>query len=155
MKTTEIGNLFERIKKHYNTFGYDEEKIKEWHKFLKDFTNDSVLDNFDKFVLEYHDRPPFVYELTRGAIKNEETNEMRLQCEFCKEYIEYSNYETHWRRCDKIDFINRRAKELKGEGIDYNLYRTMSDTELNERYRKIMEHLVKTQDTSKPLFQTL
>lgn len=150
MRITEIKTLLERIKKHYNTFGYDEEKITEWHRFLKDYTNDSVLKNFDNYVLDGNERPPIVSELIKNADKEylEEVKPVYIQCDICGEKIlvadEWDVFEKHHRRCQKIDFINRECKRIKGEGIDYNHYRTMSDDDLNQRYRKIMDNWKET-----------
>ena len=66
MNKKDILDLFNRIKSHYNMFTYDEAKILEWSKFLKEYDAKEVSNNFDKFILEYHDRPPMCYELTRG-----------------------------------------------------------------------------------------
>lgn len=147
MKVTDIKVLLERIKKHYNNFGYDDMKAQEWHRFLKGYTKESVFNNLDKFILEYYDRPPIVGELIKGATKEfeEERPPVYIQCDLCKEKIligtdEWDVFETHHRRCSKIDFINREAKRIKGEGIDFNFYRTMSDDELDGRYRKIMNN---------------
>lgn len=146
MKITEIKVLLERIKKHYNTFGYDGGKITEWHRFLKDYTSESILKNLDTFILEYHDRPPIVGELVRGATKEEEPERkpVYIQCDICKEKIlvgdDWNVFETHHRRCSKIDFIDRESKRIRGEGIDYNFYKFMSDDDLDQRYRKIMDN---------------
>ena len=146
MKVNEVKNLFERIKRHYNTFGYDEMKLAEWHRFLKHYTTDSILNNLDNFIMESHDRPPLLNELTRNAIKTdvEETKAVYIPCEYCKEKIlvgdDWTEYNKHHRRCSKIDFINRESRRIRGEDIDFNLYVNMSDNELDTRYNKIMRN---------------
>lgn len=146
MRINEITKLFERIKKHYNTFGYDEEKVAEWHRFLKDYTEESILKNFDNFILEGNERPPIVNELIKNADKEylEERKPVYIQCDLCGEKIlvgdDWDVFETHHRRCSKIDFINRESKRIRGEGIDYNFYKYMSEDDLNQRYRKIMDN---------------
>jgi hypothetical protein len=70
-----------------------------------------------------------ITSLTRGIskIEAEEEQLVYLQCDLCKEKILVGNdfdvFEKHHRRCSKIDFIDRQAKELKGEGIDKQHFR--------------------------------
>lgn len=148
MKQNDIITLFERIKSHYNVFVYNDEKVKEWHRFLKDFNNSEVLDNLDKFILEYHDRPPLIYELTRGLEKIEKEPEkyVYIQCEYCKERIlvgdDDTPFEKHHRRCSKIDFMDRQSKEIRGYGVDKAHLRELSDEELDTKYNKIMNNWV-------------
>jgi len=148
MNKMEIARLFERIKKHYNTFGYDDAKIEEWHRFLQYYNNEDILNSFDKFLAIGYDRPPYLVELTKNLNKIETTNaSKRLQCEFCKEWVEYNTmdeFDRHWRRCDKIDFINKQRLEIEGIEIDYEKYRKMSNEELDRRYRKIMDNWKET-----------
>lgn len=136
MKVTELTKMFERIKKHYNTFGYDDGKVAEWHRFLKDYNNESILKNLDTYILEYHDRPPTMSELIRGADKEitEERKPVFIQCDICKKKIlvgdDWDVFETHHRRCSKIDFIHRRR------GINLT---NKNDYEIDRAYRESME----------------
>ena len=150
MNDREIIALFERIKRHFNNFGYDSDKVSEWKRFLKDYDKREVENNLDKFITEGHDRPPLIFELTRNLFKTTapETKPYYIQCEYCGEKIltedDWGVYELHHRRCQKIDFINRQRKEIEGKEIDYAKYRAMSDEELNKRYRRIMDNWVET-----------
>lgn len=133
MRVNDITKMFERIKKHYNTFGYDDTKVQEWHRFLKDYSNESIARNLDKYILEAYDRPPIVGELLRGAEKefNDEIKPVYIQCDICKEKIlmtdDWSEFNRHYRRCQMKDFIRRQ----EGVGI-------VEDDELEERYNKAM-----------------
>lgn len=150
MRENEIIQLFERIKMHYNTFTYDTNKITEWHRFLKEYYFKDVLDNLDRFILEYHDRPPLVFELTKGIERiprDHILEEKNIQCDLCRKiitYYEWDEFEKHHRRCEKIDFIDRQSKKIRGEGIDKIKYYNMSDNDLDTRYRKIMDNWVET-----------
>lgn len=164
MKAKDIKDLFERIKRQYNTFGYDDLKVQEWYKFLKDYSTEDVNDNFDKYILEYHDRPPLMNELFKNLHKTTEEAEEKLlwvKCDLCGESIlvgnDWGEFNKHYRRCQKIDFIDRQAKEKRGEGIDKEHFRSLNDNELDEKYRKWMdgwEQKNKDLDLSK-LFQRL
>ena len=150
MKVSEIVNLFERIKKHYNNFGYDDQKVQEWNKFLKNYTNESVSDNFEKYILDGLDRPPLVAELIRNADKvNEEVKPpVYIQCDLCKKKLligedDWEIFEKHHRKCSKIDFIDRQTQKTLGEVIDKEEYYAMSDEELDSIYRKVMDAYTK------------
>lgn len=146
MKLEEIKQLLKRIKSHYQTFTTDENKMKEWHKFLKEYDSKDINESFDRYILEQHEQPPMITSLTRGIskIEAEEEQLVYLQCDLCGEKILVGNdfdvFEKHHRRCSKIDFIDRQAKELKGEGIDKQHFREMSDEELDSKYRKWMDN---------------
>ena len=80
MTVKDIRNLFDRIKRHYNMFGYDDMKIQEWYKFLKDYDPKDIDKNFDKYLLDIHDNPPMVTSLTRGIEKMNENVPEKLVC---------------------------------------------------------------------------
>ena len=42
MNTREIRELFEKIKMYYNVFTFNDEKIKEWYRILKDYDANDV-----------------------------------------------------------------------------------------------------------------
>lgn len=147
MTVKDIRNLFDRIKRHYNMFGYDDMKIQEWYKFLKDYDPKDIDKNFDKYLLDIHDNPPMVVSLTRGIEKMNDNAPEKLvyiQCEYCKDKIlignDWTPFDVHHRKCSKIDFIDRESKRIRGEGIDKEHYRQMTDDELNARYRKVMDN---------------
>lgn len=133
MKIIETKELLDRIKKHYITFTYDDTKIQEWHRFLKDYSKESVFKNLDKYILDAYERPPLAGELLRGAEKEfvDEVKPVYIQCDICKEKIlmtdDWSEFDRHYRRCQMRDFIRRQ----EGEGI-------VEDYDLEERYNKAM-----------------
>lgn len=148
MNVKQITELFERIKAQYNMFTYDSNKVKEWSRFLKDYDSEDVNKNFDKYILEYHDRPPLVFEVTRGLEKIEKEPEkyVYIQCEYCKERIlvgdDDTPFEKHHRKCSKIDFMDRQSKEIRGFGVDKAHLRELSDEKLDAKYKKIMNNWV-------------
>lgn len=155
MKVNEITNLFNRIKKHYNVFTYDETKTEEWYKFLKNYTNESVSENFEKYILEGLERPPLVAELIRGAEKiNEETKPpVYVQCDLCGKKLligedDWDIFEKHHRKCSKIDFIDRQTQKTLGEVINKDEYYAMSDDELESIYRKVMDTYMRMKNST-------
>lgn len=150
MKTKEIITLFERIKKHYNNFGYDDAKVEEWYRFLKDYAPQSVYDSFDTYLLQEHDQPPLITTIIRNASKTDEPGiePKYTQCDLCGKLIlvgeDWDKFETHHRRCEKIDFIDRQSKEIHNTGITKSVYYEMSDDELEKNYRAYMNNWIKT-----------
>jgi len=53
-----------------------------------------------------------------------------------------SEYDKHYRKCQKIDFINRMSQKYKGVPAAIVKYYEMSDDELDRAYRKIMDFYV-------------
>ena len=149
MKESEIIKLFDKIKIHYNTFVYDTDKVKEWHRFLKDYDSDEVKDNLDNYILTGYENPPLVYSLIKGLVKIEEPQEKEwvTRCDLCgTEFTIYgddmSDFDKHYRRCQKIDFINLMSKRIKGVPAAIVKYYEMSDEELDRDYRKIMDYYI-------------
>lgn len=150
MNVKDIKNLFERIKKHYNNFGYDDAKVTEWYRFLKDYTPESIYDSFDKYLLQEHDQPPLITALIRNAQKTNEpvAEPVYIQCELCGELIlvgeDWNVFEKHHRKCAKIDFINTMSLRTKKKPINKQEYYNMTDEELEKAYRPIMDYYLKT-----------
>lgn len=147
MNKIEISNLFKRINNHYNMFTISEEKIEEWYKFLKDYDSDEVNKELDKYINYGYDNAPFLYQLNRGLtkIQTKEEKSWITCCDICGEKITiYGNdmeeYEIHFRKCSKIDFIDRMSKKYKGKGITWRTYYDMSDEDLDIAYHQIMNY---------------
>lgn len=150
MNIRDIKELFERIKRHYNVFTYDDGKIQEWYRFLKEYTPESIYDSFDKYLLQEHDQPPLITTIIKNAQKTSEPPKepKYIQCDLCGKLIlvgdDWNVFEKHHRRCEKIDFIDRQSKVVHNRGITKEIYYSMSDEELEKNYRPYMNNWVKT-----------
>lgn len=145
MNKIEISDLFERINNHYNTFTRSEEKIEEWYRFLKDYDVKDVNRAFDEYLSYGYDNAPLVYSLTKNIskVKEVEDDDWITCCDLCKEKIvihnnDMSNFDKHYRRCQKIDFIDRMSKRFRGQGVSMVKYYEMNDSKLDNAYNKIM-----------------
>lgn len=146
-------------KKEYDTL------LRNIRGIYPSFRGDEVLLNYKysevyKNFANYGGTETPTYDDLLDGLNYESEKDVWMQCDLCKEKIHYTtwdDFDRHHRRCEKIDFINRQAKELGGRGIDYNYYRTMSDRELDERYNKIMANWENNHKdlTLKSLFNTL
>ena len=159
MNKQEIAKLFNRIKSHYNTFTTGDEKIEEWYKFLKDYDCEEVNNELDKYISNGYDNPPLVHHLNRNLIKKEtlEENSWITCCDICGERItiygnDMEDYEKHWRKCSKIDFIDRMCVRFKGHHVAKVKYYEMNDDELGTAYRKIMNFYLQNKDKDEKEF---
>lgn len=150
MNVKDIKNLFERIKRHYNVFTYDDTKVTEWYRFLKDYTPESIYDSFDKYLLQEHDQPPLITAIIRNAQKTSEPQKepVYIQCDLCGKLIlvgeDWEVFERHHRKCSKIDFINTMSLRTRKEPINKQKYYDMTDEELEKAYRPVMDYYLQT-----------
>lgn len=159
MTYEQVGNLFERIKHNYNTFTYNSEKLKEWYKVLKNFDNEEINNNFDKYI-ENNEQAPIIFSLIRGLQKKELNQEDKtdyMKCEYCGKMMMIVNknideFLEHERKCQKIDFINRIVKQYKNVTINKVVYYNMTDDELENNYRKVMTFYLSNKDKSNNSF---
>lgn len=157
MKREEITKLFNRIKNHYNTFTTGDEKVDEWYRFLKDYSSEDVNKKLDEYLSYGYEQPPFCMALTKGIEKikkSDEDDSWVTECDICKEKIriygnDMTDYEKHWRRCSKIDFIDRIVFQYKGQHIASVKYYQMSDEELEDNYQRTLKYYREHRD-SKP-----
>ena len=134
-----------KIKSIYNTFSLDEDKVNEWYRFLKDYNADEVLKKYEEYVVR-NEQPPIIFSLIKNLskIQRNTNNSWTTCCDICKEHItiydnDMTEFDKHYRKCQKIDFIDRQSKAILGEIIDKEKYYAMSDNELEEIYQRIME----------------
>lgn len=147
MKKQEIAKLFNRIKNHYNTFTTGDEKVEEWYKFLKDYDSADVNKAFDEYMTFGYDNAPLVYSLTKNIIKikQEKDNSWITCCDICGERItiyddDMEDYEKHFRKCSKIDFIDRMNKKYKNREIDKSKFYGMSEQDLDTAYHRTLDY---------------
>lgn len=146
MTKTEFDTLLKKIRDIYPDFKVDEV---EWWEHLKEYSYQDVYKN----VLHHSGtNAPLYADLKKGLKKEEKKKDWLLKCPVCDKWLKYDGnweeYDKHWRRCQKIDFINNQSKELRGEEIDIERYRNMSDEELDRRYRKIMDNFTSSNSVS-------
>ena len=159
MDIKKVKELFERIKRYYNMFVYDDSKIQEWHKFLKDYDPTEVNGNLDKYVSESHEQPPLVYALISGLQKTEQEPEKiyLMKCEYCGHpmYVgnDMTDFLAHERECMKIDFIDRMSVKFRGKHVATVKYYEMSKEELNRAYHQIMNYYLQNKDKEQKLWK--
>ena len=161
MSVKEIRELFERIKRHYNMFTFDDEKVKEWYRFLKDYSSEDVNRRLDEYLKCEYDQPPLCMSLIKNIEKqNIGKTSWVTECDICKQRItiyddDFEEYEKHHRRCSKIDFIDRMNKKYKLQGETIVKYYQMSDQNLDIEYHQTLEYYRKHKDDNKNIIKSI
>lgn len=130
----EYEQLLKEIRAIYPEFEADER--------LLDFTYASIKKNFGRHKGK---AIPTFEELIKGVDPEDLDKPVILQCEYCKgkELVRDTNewIDKH-RKCQKIDFIDRQSKQIRGIGINRLKYYQMSSYELEKNYRKVMDNYI-------------
>jgi hypothetical protein len=141
MTRNEFNTLFKQIQSEFDDFKGDYD---EWYKILCNYSYEDVLKNFKKYTGV---TPPIYLTLIKNLKQEEKIDDWLTKCDICgKEIRIYNNdmseYDKHYRKCQKIDFINRMSQKYKGVPAAIVKYYEMSDDELDRAYRKIMDFYV-------------
>ena len=145
MKKTEYQSLLKSIRSIHPSFkGTDD---------LLNFKYDEVKTNF----LKHKSNEDITYEDLTEGLQYENEKDVYMKCDICGELIHYTTWEAfdkHYRKCQKIDFINWQSKQIRGEEINKAKYYAMSEEELEKAYRPIMDYCMK-QNSSVSFLKTL
>ena len=138
MLRNEFENIFKELKQYPD---FDGEYL-EWYKEIIDYPYKGILNNLRKHKST---NAPVPKQLIGKLDKEEIIEDWITECEYCKKRFTIQNndmteYEKHFRKCSKIDFLDRMSKRIKGVGITYDKYHNMSDDELEKAYRSVMDY---------------
>ena len=147
MQRNELNSLTRSIQSIYPTYEQDDR--------LLDFEYTEVK---KKAQLHKTNEAPTFEELTAGLTPIDNNPPVVMQCEYCKEKELVSDtnqwLEKH-RVCQKIDFIDRQSKKIRGVGINKLKYYQMSSYELEKNYRKVMEHYLENKDKGTQFYERI
>ena len=141
MTNLQIDEFLKRVKNYYTNFdNVDVNVVKEWKKQIKDYENDSVNIQFDKYLgSEYNAYLPKVINLVRYAKKEgQNNNNISIRCPLCQQETLMSDYDKHYSRESSVNYVERMAKEYLTKDIDRAKYLSMDDAEFDERYDKLL-----------------
>lgn len=142
MRREEFNKIFNYVKNEYSDFTGDYD---EWYGVLGEYAYQDIL---KKIQERRTSTAPIHTHLIKGLKPEEKIADWITECDICKERITIHNndmtdYETHRRKCSKIDFINDISLRIKHEPINKSVYYNMSDTELEKAYRQVMDYYLK------------
>lgn len=154
MELKDVKTILTRIKVNYPTFVNDDYTRSEWYKELKDYSLNDVMEKLEQHFRseQYGNSIPKVYFLTKYLKKEKEKNKEidgLLQCQLCKQFVDYKDYEDHYDRCSSIDYLDNQYfkyfKKRLEENKKQQLYLVSSDI-FNEKYDKMLEYILSHTD---------
>lgn len=151
MKLNEVKNLIERIDMHYDTnHSKDDDYVKEWYKELKKYDSEDVNRRLEEHLKgEYGNTPPKLYFL----IKNLKTPEQKIKmgsiytnCTLCGCKLNILDFDIHYDRCSKVQFIKDNVKKYLDQEINEDEYYQMSEEDIIKRWNKIANIVIQRTD---------
>lgn len=138
MKQSEVVDLIKMIDRVYKTdYAGDGDIVKDWYKVLKNYDFSDMTKSLDYYMENYTEYPPKVYNLTKGY-QTIETKHLLdhayTRCMFCGKSISF-NDKKHEDRCRSIEFIKSAVRRFKGQEIDVERYKAMSNEEFKKYYQ--------------------
>lgn len=145
MTRNEFTTLFKKLQSEFSDFSVDYD---EWYRVLSNYSYSDVLNNLKNYR---GNTPPIYLTLIKGLKKEEKINDWITECDICKQKIKiYNNdmreYEKHFRKCSKIDFIDRMCMKFQDHHVVTSKYYEMSDIDLDIAYHKIMNFYLQNKD---------
>lgn len=141
MTRDEFNKIYTTIQNEYSGFNGD---YYEWYDILSEYSYEEVL----KKVLDRRSStPPIHTHLVKNLKQEIKIKDWITECDYCKTKIlihnnDMTEFNKHYRKCQKIDFIDRMCMRYKHDHIPIVKYYEMSKEELNRRYRKVMDYYV-------------
>lgn len=151
MTRNEFTTLFKRLQTEFSDFSADYD---EWYRVLSNYSYNDVLNNLKNYR---GNTPPIYSQLIRNLKVEEKSDDWITCCDICGQKIKiYNNdmteYEKHWRKCSKIDFIDRMCVRFRGHHVATTKYYEMSDIELDSAYHQIMNFYLQNKDKDEEEF---
>lgn len=154
MNKAEVRNLLKKIQSNYPSFLMSEDKLEEWHKELKDYDCEDVLNRVDEHFRseKYGRQEPRVYLLTKGLVKTKNKAKrkgIKIRCNICCEVVLLNEFDNHFDRCSSVKYLNDQNKKYFDKEIDKEKYMNMSDKEFNYKYDKFCEYILENTKSPK------
>lgn len=147
MNKAEVRNLLKKIQSNYPSFLMSEDKLEEWHKELKDYDCEDVLNRVDEHFRseKYGRQEPRVYFLTKGLVKTKNKAKrkgIKIRCNICGEVVLLNDFDKHFDRCSSVKYLNDQNLKYFGKEIDREKYMQMDDNEFSYKYNKFCEYVL-------------
>ena len=147
MNKAEVRNLLKKIQSNYPSFLVSEDKLEEWHKELKDYDCEDVLNKVDEHLRseKYGRQEPRVYLLTKGLVKTKNKAKrkgIKIRCNICGEVVLLNEFDNHFDRCSSVKYLNDQNLKYFGKEIDKEKYMNMNDKEFDYKYDKFCEYVL-------------
>lgn len=149
MTLQETKDFMDRIQQHYQEFIIDLNKINEWYKELKDYDYFEVNDKLEQHLRneQYGHQIPKVGFLTKYLTKLSEKNKLNanniiVKCSLCGKSVPYNDYDTHYTRCNSVEYLNEQSIRLYDKELNKDYYRQMDDEKFNKIYDNVLKKIL-------------
>lgn len=116
MNKVEVRKLTDKIKGYYNSqFFVDDYVLEAWYESMKDYDLEDAEDHLKDYLKEYPDIAPKPHTFKRGLYTHEEKETMKnakytVECNLCRRWMPYEEYERHYGKCLDIQYLISVAK---------------------------------------------
>ena len=139
MTREDFNKIYNKVRNEYSDFNGD---YNEWYDVLSEYPYEDILKRLEE---RRSSTTPIHTHLIKNLKKEEKIEDWITECDYCKTRITIQNndmteFDKHYRKCQKIDFIDRMSQRYRGQGISSVVYYQMSDEQLDKNYQQIMEY---------------
>lgn len=137
MKKNDLTQVLKNIDINYNTNLNNRDILDDWYKDFKDYDIDDVLNELEKYKKNNYNYAPKKWQILNNLKTIEQKQierNIRLQCPFCKRYIDGEKFDNHYDRCLKLEFLDILCLKVKGEHFNKESKSHLTDYELKNVY---------------------
>lgn len=150
MSNNQVKELFIRIKALYPTFSANQDVKNEWNNWLKDYSNDGVNRNLNKWYEEHPNEVPTIINLIDEFIRVN-ARERLLGCKYCEKTFKEDDLELlqlHEARHRSINYIKKKEHLLK-QNYDAEKLMNLDDETFEKDYDKFLEMIYERENDPK------
>lgn len=140
MKREDFNKIYTELEQ-YPDFKGD---YNEWYSLLIDYSYTGILKNLQKHK---SNNAPIPKQLIGKLEKEEIIEDWITECDYCKTRFTIQNndmteFDKHYRKCQKIDFIDRMTFKKCQRHIPMVEFYNKTDEDLESAYRKAMNYYI-------------
>lgn len=141
MTREEVNKIYNIVRNEYSDFNGD---YNEWYEVLCEYSYQDVLKRLQE--RKSTTTPTHTY-LIKNLKKEEIIEDWITECDYCKTRFTIQNndmteFDKHYRKCQKIDFIDRMTFKKCQRHIPMVEFYNKTDEDLESAYRKAMNYYI-------------
>lgn len=146
MLREETGLICKRIKAHFESFDYDDFKLKQWHEILKEYDYQDVNERLTRHIEseDFGDKIPKMNFLIKGLTKSKEKGlkpKYVVYCPLCNETLNYDFFDKHYKRCSSVSYILKKSNEIFKQQLDRKKLMDLPDKKFDELYTRFLNKI--------------
>lgn len=151
MEKQDVSKILSRVKANYPEFIVDDYKIDEWFKELKNYDLADVMEKLEQHMRseQYGRRPPMIYFLTNYLVTSKEKSNKQdyyVRCQICRKTVGLNDYDSHYGKCNSIEYIARQYKRFKNQTVNKDVLLTYDDDKFNKLYNEVLKLVYQSTD---------